>query len=67
MPRNPSELARLEDEYEYWATKVLSQTTPKADKQHALIELNKVAKQLGIEHPSYNSTEFASTVSKRLM
>jgi hypothetical protein len=67
MPRNPSELARLEDEYEYWAAKVLSNTTPKGDKEKALIEMRKIEKQLGYRSIDYNSTEFAPSLSKRLM
>ena len=65
MPRNPSELARLEDEYEYWAAKVLNPNLIKADKETALVELNKVAKQLGIKISSYNTTDFPSSLSKR--
>lgn len=67
MPRNPSELARLEDEYQYWAAKVLSQTTSKSVKEEALIEMRKLEKQLGYQSIDYNTTEFASTVSKRLV
>lgn len=46
-PRNPSELARLEDELNYWLGLLLA---PKLDKKtfnEALDELEKIRKQLG--------------------
>jgi hypothetical protein len=48
-PRNPSELARLEDELCYWKTKVGNLTLSKADREAALSEARKIERQLDIE------------------
>lgn len=57
-PRNPSELARLEDEYQYWMAKVLNHSLSKSSKAEALVEVRKLEKLLGIEGNNYNNNEF---------
>jgi len=68
MPRNPSELQRLEEEREDILRLLARNKIPpthsyadkglKSAKQALLTDLRQIDKQLGIESPTYNSTEF---------
>jgi hypothetical protein len=58
-PRNPSELARLEDELEYYREKVLNHTLGKSSKELALKEVRRIENLLGFESKPYNSEEFS--------
>lgn len=58
MP-NPSEMARLEDEYKYWKFFVDDLKLSKSSREAALAKLRKVERQLGIEGKDYNSSEFS--------
>ncbi len=53
-PRNPSELARLEDELCYWKTKVGNLCLSKSSREAALAEVRKIERQLGLESEDYN-------------
>ena len=55
MPRNPSELARLEDELEYWREKVKDLNYSKRTRESFLCNVRHLEKQLGIESQPYNS------------
>lgn len=54
MPRNPSEIARLEDEYQYWYARVHNLELLKPQREKALVELRKLERILGIESRPYN-------------
>ncbi len=56
MVRNPSELARLDDEREYWTEKVRNLGLSKSSREAALAELRKIERQLGIRGKNYNGT-----------
>lgn len=57
-PRNPSELARLEDEREYWYKKVKDLTLSRRSREVCLMNLRNVEARLGIESKDYNSPDF---------
>lgn len=57
-PRNPSELARLEDEREHWYEKVKDKSLSKAAKQVALLNLRNIEARLGYEGEDYNTGAF---------
>lgn len=54
MPRNPSELARLEEEYKETKKELKNLTYPKGYREELLRDLRKLEKQLGIEGKKYN-------------
>lgn len=54
MPRNPGELARLEDEYEYWCGKAYNLILGKSSREYALGRVRELEKQLGIDSKKYN-------------
>lgn len=58
MPRNPSELARLEDERDYWRNNLKHHVGSRNSKEYILRQLRDVERQLGIESKQYNSNEF---------
>jgi hypothetical protein len=58
VPRNPSELQRLEEELHHWKQQLRYGIHSKATKEYILGELRSVAKTLGVSVPNYNSTEF---------
>jgi hypothetical protein len=58
VPRNPSELARLEDEREYWYAKVKDKSLSKVSKQVALMNLRNIEARLGYEGDNYNTGNF---------
>lgn len=58
MPRNPSELARLEEERTDLINKISKGYLSKASKEAALIELRAIERQLGIKGLPYNSEQF---------
>lgn len=60
MPRNPSELQRLEEEREHLIKELKGYKT-KGEKVFLLRELRAVEKQLGITGVNYNSTEFGKS------
>lgn len=57
-PRNPSEIARLEDERRYWRDAIRHNVGSKRTKEYMLRELRKVEEALGVESKPYNSNEF---------
>lgn len=58
MPRNPSELARLEAEREELIEAIVSRTRPKSVKEAMLRELRAIERQLGVKGRPYNSSAF---------
>ena len=64
MSRNPSEMARIEEEYEYAVSKFILAKT-KSAKETLLREIRQLEKQLGIENSNYNSSDFTLGLSKR--
>ncbi len=54
MPRNPSELARLDDELQYWKGILSSVRSLKSDKENALRHVRKIERELGLESKPYN-------------
>jgi hypothetical protein len=56
MTKSPSELARMEEELEYYKSHLTGQS--KSAKEHALREIHKLERQLGLESKPYNSTDF---------
>jgi hypothetical protein len=58
MPRNPSELQRLEEERQYAIKLILEPDRTKASKEALLRELRDIERQLGIEGEPYNSSAF---------
>lgn len=57
-PRNPSELARLEEELEYHLSIVRDTNSSKKIKEHHLKLVREVENILGITGKTYNSSEF---------
>lgn len=57
-PRNPSELARLEDEREYWLKKVKDLSLSRRSREVFLMNLRNVEARLGIKGENYNSEKF---------
>lgn len=55
MPRNPSELARLEDEIEYYRSKVFDYNLSKTSREAALAEVRKRERLLGRKDENYIS------------
>lgn len=62
MPRNPSEIARLEHELDHWKEYLSRKDIGKMSKEYALRELRVVAKELGISVPDYNSPAFGKFI-----
>ena len=54
MSRNPSELARLEDEYNYYLKRAHNLSLGKSTREDALRECRKLEAQLGIAGKNYN-------------
>ena len=73
MPRNPSELQRLEEERQDLLKRLKRNTVPphdayadkglKSAKEAMLRELREIEEQLGIESIPYNSTAFGEQYS----
>jgi hypothetical protein len=60
MPKNPSELARIEDELRYWKNNLKHHVGSKSTKEYILRQIRQCEAQLGIEGKDYNSNEFFS-------
>jgi hypothetical protein len=58
MPRNPSEVARLYDELEYWTEIAKSSNYSKSQREEALTNVRGIERQLGIDSKPYNSSAF---------
>jgi hypothetical protein len=58
-PRNPSELARLEDDLKYYKKQVASGVHHKKTKEALLRRVRDIEGTLGIESKPYNSDEFS--------
>ena len=57
-PRNPSELARLEDELQFFKDAAKNPNRTKAAKEAALREVRRIEGILGFESVPYNSIDF---------
>jgi hypothetical protein len=58
MPRNPSELARVQDELEYWKNNLKHHVGSKKTKEYILRQIRQCEVQLGLPSKNYNSNEF---------
>ena len=54
MPRNPSEIARLEEEYKELKKEFKDLRYPKGYREEIGRDMRKVERQLGIEEEEYN-------------
>jgi hypothetical protein len=54
MPKNPSELARLEAELEYAKRRLFEGFHSKSTKQYILNEIHDLERKLGLELTQYN-------------
>jgi hypothetical protein len=54
MPKNPSELARLEAELDYAWERLTKGYHSKSTKEHILREIRTLEDTLGLEHKPYN-------------
>lgn len=53
-PRNPSELARLEEEVKYWRNNIKHHIGSKKTKEYILRQLRAAEDALGAEHMPYS-------------
>jgi hypothetical protein len=58
MPRNPSELARLEEEWAELHDMIKDCRMSKSSKEALIRGLRQVERKLGLESKDYNSSEF---------
>ena len=62
MSANPSELARLEEEFNYYKAQLRDGIHSKKTKEYLLGKLRNVAKPLGIDVPEYNDSRFSAFI-----
>jgi membrane-anchored protein YejM (alkaline phosphatase superfamily) len=58
MPRNPSELARIEDELSFYVNSLLNGIHSKKTKDYLIENIRKREAQLGLAGEDYNSPNF---------
>jgi hypothetical protein len=57
-PRNPSELARIEDELKYWKNNIKHHVGSRSTKEYILRQIRRCEEELGLESKDYNSNGF---------
>lgn len=58
--RNPSELARIEDELKYWKNNLKHHIGSRNTKEYILRQIRACEEALGLESKPYNSGDFSN-------